>query len=229
MITLDEAFNNIEILKKLNSKTIEYIKPFSTLKTYKEREHVFMDKDEISNLYIIVLGKAALYKLNNFGDKKVIFIFDEGKILNEHSLQNKKVSINCEILETSVIMSIPCNIFIKAMENDFLLSKSILDLMSLNIRRLYRQLQNTTNNLECEKKLASKLLKLAKDNGIYCENIVKINIPLTVTYISEMIGSRRETVSRQIKKLSDLSLIEFKDNFIFIKNIEKLRNYFYDV
>lgn len=229
MITLDEAFNNIEILKKLNSKTIEYIKPFSTLKTYKEREHVFMDKDEISNLYIIVLGKAALYKLNNFGDKKVIFIFDEGKILNEHSLQNIKVSINCEILETSVIMSIPCNIFIKAMENDFLLSKSILDLMSLNIRRLYRQLQNTTNNLECEKKLASKLLKLAKDNGIYCENIVKINIPLTVTYISEMIGSRRETVSRQIKKLSDLSLIEFKDNFIFIKDIEKLRNYFYDV
>lgn len=229
MITLDEAFNNIEILKKLNSKTIEYIKPFSTLKTYKEREHVFMDKDEISNLYIIVLGKAALYKLNNFGDKKIIFIFDEGKILNEHSLQNIKVSINCEILETSVIMSIPCNIFIKAMENDFLLSKSILDLMSLNIRRLYRQLQNTANNLECEKKLASKLLKLAKDNGIYCENIVKINIPLTVTYISEMIGSRRETVSRQIKKLSDLSLIEFKDNFIFIKDIEKLRNYFYDV
>lgn len=188
-----------------------------------------MDKDEISNLYIIVLGKAALYKLNNFGDKKIIFIFDEGKILNEHSLQNIKVSINCEILETSVIMSIPCSIFIKAMENDFLLSKSILDLMSLNIRRLYRQLQNTTNNLECEKKLASKLLKLAKDNGIYCENIVKINIPLTVTYISEMIGSRRETVSRQIKKLSDLSLIEFKDNFIFIKDIEKLRNYFYDV
>ncbi|MEI0491224.1 Crp/Fnr family transcriptional regulator [Brachyspira intermedia] len=229
MITLDEAFNNIEILKKLNSKTIEYIKPFSTLKTYKEREHVFMDKDEISNLYIMVLGKAALYKLNNFGDKKVIFIFDEGKILNEHSLQNIKVSISCEILETSVIMSIPCSIFIKAMENDFLLSKSILDLMSLNIRRLYRQLQNTTNNLECEKKLASKLLKLAKDNGIYCENIVKINIPLTVTYISEMIGSRRETVSRQIKKLSDLSLIEFKDNFIFIKDIEKLRNYFYDV
>lgn len=229
MITLDEAFNNIEILKKLNSKTIEYIKPFSTLKTYKEREHVFMDKDEISNLYIIVLGKAALYKLNNFGDKKIIFIFDEGKILNEHSLQNIKVSINCEILETSVIMSIPCNIFIKAMENDFLLSKSILDLMSLSIRRLYRQLQNTTNNLECEKKLASKLLKLAKDNGIYCENIVKINIPLTVTYISEMIGSRRETVSRQIKKLSDLNLIEFENNFIFIKDIEKLRNYFYDV
>ena len=229
MITLDEAFNNIDILKNVSSKTIEYIKPYSNLKTYKEREHVFMDKDEISNLYIIVFGKAALYKLNNFGDKKIIFIFDEGKILNEHSLQNIKVSINCEILETSVIMSIPCSIFIKAMENDFLLSKSILDLMSLNIRRLYRQLQNTTNNLECEKKLASKLLKLAKDNGIYCENIVKINIPLTVTYISEMIGSRRETVSRQIKKLSDLSLIEFKDNFIFIKDIEKLRNYFYDV
>ena len=181
------------------------------------------------NIYFIILGKAALYKINNFGDKKIIFIFDDGKILNEHSLQNIKVSISCEILEDSIIMSVPCNIFLKAMEKDFILSKSIIDSMSLNIRRLYRQLQNTTNNLECEKRLASKLLKLAKDNGICCENIVKINVPLTITYISEMIGSRRETVSRQITKLSKLGFIEFKNNFIFIKDIEKLRNYFYDI
>ena len=229
MITLDEAFNKIKIFQNINLKTVEYIKQFSNLKKYKEKEHIFMDKDEINNLYIIVSGKAALYKLNNFGDRKIIFIFDEGKILNEHSLQDIKVSINCEVLEDSVVMMIPSNIFIKAMEKDFILSKSILDLMSVNIRRLYRQLQNTTNNLECEKKLVSKLLKLAKDNGICCEDIVKINIPLTVTYISEMIGSRRETVSRQIKKLSKLGFIEFQGNFIFIKDIKKLRDYFYDI
>lgn len=229
MITLDEALKKIIIFKNINSKTIEYIKQFSTLKLYKEKDHVFIDKDEIMNIYFIILGKAALYKINNFGDKKIIFIFDDGKILNEHSLQNIKVSISCEILEDSIIMSVPCNIFFKAMEKDFILSKSIIDSMSLNIRRLYRQLQNTTNNLECEKRLASKLLKLAKDNGICCENIVKINVPLTITYISEMIGSRRETVSRQITKLSKLGFIEFKNNFIFIKDIEKLRNYFYDI
>ncbi|MEI0592959.1 Crp/Fnr family transcriptional regulator [Brachyspira pilosicoli] len=229
MITLDEALKKIIIFKNINSKTIEYIKQFSTLKLYKEKDHVFIDKDEIMNIYFIILGKAALYKINNFGDKKIIFIFDDGKILNEHSLQNIKVSISCEILEDSIIMSVPCNIFLKAMEKDFILSKSIIDSMSLNIRRLYRQLQNTTNNLECEKRLASKLLKLAKDNGICCENIVKINVPLTITYISEMIGSRRETVSRQITKLSKLGFIEFKNNFIFIKDIEKLRNYFYDI
>ena len=229
MITLDEAFNQIKIFENISSQTIEYIKQFSSLKIYKEKEHIFMDKDKINNIYIIVSGKAALYKLNNFGDKKIIFIFDEGKLLNEHNLQGIKVSINCEVLEDSIVMFIPSDIFIKAMEKDFILSKTILDLMSLNIRRLYRQLQNTTNNLECEKKLASKLLKLAKDNGISCENIVKINVPLTVTYISEMIGSRRETVSRQIKKLSKLGFIEFKDNFIFIKDINKLRNYFYDI
>lgn len=229
MITLDEALTKIIIFKNINSKTIEYIKQFSTLKLYKEKDHVFIDKDETINIYFIVLGKAALYKINNFGDKKIIFIFDDGKILNEHSLQNIKVSISCEILEDSIIMSVPCNIFLKAMEKDFILSKAIIDSMSLNIRRLYRQLQNTTNNLECEKRLASKLLKLAKDNGICCENIVKINVPLTITYISEMIGSRRETVSRQITKLSKLGFIEFKNNFIFIKDIEKLRNYFYDI
>lgn len=227
MISLNEAFEKIDIFKNINPKTIEYLKEFSNLKKYKEKEHIFMDKDEVINIYIIVCGKASLYKLSSFGDKKVIFIFDKGKILNEHSLQNIKVSINCEVLEDSVILSIPSKVLIKAMENDFTLSKYMINLMSLNIRRLYRQLQNTTIDLKCEKKLASKLLKLAKDNGIACKNIVKINIPLTITYISEMIGARRETVSRQINKLSKLNLIEFKDNNIFIKDIDKLRDYFY--
>ncbi len=229
MISLNEAFEKIEIFRNINPKTIEYLKGFSNLKKYKEKEHIFMDKDEVVNIYIVVCGKASLYKLSNFGDKKVIFIFDKGKILNEHSLQNIKVSINCEVLEDSIILSIPSKVLIKAMEKDFLLSKYMLNLMSLNIRRLYRQLQNTTTDLKCEKKLASKLLKLAKDNGIACKNIVKINIPLTVTYMSEMIGARRETVSRQINKLSKLNLIEFKDNNIFIKDIDRLRDYFYDM
>lgn len=229
MITLNEAFEKIEILKNISPKTIEYMKPFSNLKNYKEKEHIFMDKDEVEDIYIVVSGKVSLYKLNDFGDKKIIFIADEGKILNEHSLKNIKVSINCEVLEDSVIFSIPSKILLKAMENDFILSKYMINLMSLNIIRLYRQLQNSTNNLKCEKKLASKLLKLAKDNGIACKNIVKINVPLTVTYISEMIGARRETVSRQINKLSKLNLIEFKDNRVFIKDIDKLRDYFYDM
>ena len=229
MISLNEAFEKIEIFRNINPKTIEYLKGFSNLKKYKEKEHIFMDKDEVVNIHIVVCGKASLYKLSNFGDKKVIFIFDKGKILNEHSLQNIKVSINCEVLENSIILSIPSKVLIKAMEKDFLLSKYMLNLMSLNIRRLYRQLQNTTTDLKCEKKLASKLLKLAKDNGIACKNIVKINIPLTVTYMSEMIGARRETVSRQINKLSKLNLIEFKDNNIFIKDIDRLRDYFYDM
>ncbi|TKZ35363.1 Crp/Fnr family transcriptional regulator [Brachyspira catarrhinii] len=229
MISLNEAFEKIEIFGNINPKTMEYLKGFSNLKKYKEKEHIFMDKDEVINIYIIVRGKASLYKLSNFGDKKVIFIFDKGKILNEHSLQDIKVSINCEVLEDSVILSIPSKVLIKAMENDFSLSKYMLNLMSLNIRRLYRQLQNTTADFKCEKKLASKLLKLAKDNGIACKNIVKINIPLTVTYLSEMIGARRETVSRQINKLSKLNLIEFKGNNIFIKDIDKLRDYFYDM
>ena len=74
MISLNEAFKKIEIFKNISPKTIEYIKPFSNLKKYREKDHIFMDKDEVSNIYIIVYGKAALYKLSNFGDKKVIIM-----------------------------------------------------------------------------------------------------------------------------------------------------------
>lgn len=226
MILLKEAFNITEILQNISTSSLETIASFACLKTFKKKEHIFFDRDEVNNLYVVIEGNASLYKVNSLGDKKVIFIFGKGKLLNANMLHHLSSSINCELLEDSLILILPIKKILKVMEKDPLLSKSVIDSMALEIRRLYRQLKNTGNILDGEKKLAAKIFKLSRDYGKPLKNGIKIDLHLTVTYLAEMLGSRRETVSRHMKKLCDLNLISFKNNEIIVNDIDKLSDYF---
>ena len=51
--------------------------------------------------------------------------------------------------------------------------------MALRVRRLYRQMKNTTNAMKGEKRLAAKLYKLARDYGVTTDN----GVPVSYTHL----------------------------------------------
>ncbi len=66
----------------------------------------------------------------------------------------------------SLVMVLPADRFIQVMDKDGRLAREVMGAMALKIRRLYRQLKNTTNAPSGEKRLAAKLFKLGKDYGV---------------------------------------------------------------
>lgn len=57
--------------------------------------------------------------------------------------------------------------------------------------------------------------------------VIKLNI--TVTYLSEMLGSSRETISRALKELKNKELIYYEGKKIIIKDRDKLSKFFKSV
>jgi len=53
-----------------------------------------------------------------------------------------------------------------------------------------------------------------------------IDLNITITYIADMLGSTRETVSRSMNKLQKEGLIEYRNKKIIVKSKEKLSMYF---
>ncbi len=88
------------------------------------------------------------------------------------------------------------------MGGNFEFTQEVMFSMTNKIRRMYRQLKNTVP-LKVEKRVAAKLWKLAKDYGEYGKNGEVIKVNITVTYLSEMLGSSRETISRALKELKN--------------------------
>jgi CRP-like cAMP-binding protein len=223
---LKDAIKIAEVLKNINQTSLGNIESFSSLLKIKKGNHLFRDKEDVNSIYILISGRASLYKLNSLGEKKVVFVYGEGKMLNEVMLQNLPASINCEMLEDSVVLAIPIQKFWSVMEKDSQLTKEVLNSMALKIRRMYRQLKNTTNDLTGEKRLAAKLYKLSRDYGIKEENGIRIDMNLTITYLAEMLGSKRETVSRQAKKLVEMQLIIMNKNQFTVTDQQKLSEFF---
>ena len=221
-----DIFEVSDILKAASSASRSEILSFAFFKRYEKGQHVFFDREENRSLYILAEGMASLYKLNSLGEKKVIFAFGPGNLLNEVMFQALPASISCEVREDSLVMVMPRDRFLYVMEKDRSLNRAVMDAMALRIRRLYRQLKNTTNALSGEKRLAAKLFKLARDNGVKTERGVLIDMSLSITYLADMLGSKRETVSRQVKRLTELKLICMEKNRIFVPDIAELINYF---
>lgn len=224
MINLNEL-RECKKFEGINDSTLNKLCEIGKMVYFKKGQHVFRDKEYIDNVYIVESGKVSLYKLNEAAHKKIIFILGEGHILNEVILERIKSSISCEMFDEGYIYVFDRNNFIKVMSEDFELTKKVINSLSSKVRRLYRQMKNSTP-LKIEKRLAAKLWKLSKDYGVECGGETLINLKISITYLSDMFGMPRETISRAIKILEKEGLIRRENKKVIVIDREELSNYF---
>lgn len=220
-----EELRELEIFKNLKAETLLKLSTIGIKVAARKGQHIFRDKEKVNTVYIVLKGKISLYKLSENSNKKVIFILGRDKIINEVILDDLPSSINCEIFEEGELLTFNRLDFLELMKNDFELTISVVNSLSIKVRRLYRQLKNTTP-LKIEKKVAAKLWKLAKDYGVPTEEGTLINLNITITYLADLFGSQRETISRALGQLEDLKLIKFSNKKIVIIDKDKLSFYF---
>lgn len=226
MKAIETKFYSMRLFQGVEKETIEEIIQAGYVRTFEKDQMVFMDHDSLEQVFISLSGNYSLYKLANNGEKKVVFHFDEGYILNESISLDMPSAIYCQTFLKGKIFCIDKKIFMEWMEKDKQLWKNVMAMWERRIRRLYRQLKNTTASIRMDKRLAAKLWKLSRDFGLETEEGVSIDLNLSVTYLSELIGAKRETISRQMKVLIEQGLIYQEGKKILIPSREKLQEYF---
>lgn len=220
-----EDLGRMEIFEDLSEDTLSRLSEYGELKEYKKGNHVFRDKEIVTRIYIVYSGKVSLYKMNEAAQKKIIFILGPNKMINDYAIDDLPSSVDCEIFETAQILSFDKNKFLEVMKGDFELTKIFIKSQAIKVRRLYRQMKNSTP-IKVEKRVAAKLWKLAKDYGEEVEEGTLINLNISVTYLADMFGAPRETISRALKFLSKEDLIINDHKKIIIKDKDKLSKFF---
>ena len=217
----------LSFLECIEDRTLDLIRAKGMIKKLKKSQILFSERQCVNNTYIVLEGKVTMYRLSEKGQKRVVFILNKGEIINESIFDNYTASISCEAFEDSEIISISKVELLNILKLDFKLTEVVLYSMSKKIRRLYRQIKNTVP-IKMDKRVAAKLWKLSKDYGVEIPEGILIDIKISITYLSEMLGSSRETISRAVKELEILGMIKIKDRK-FIVNREKLNKYFKEV
>lgn len=221
----EKELRSLSVFNNVSEETFKLLEKNGRRKKIKKGEQIFLDKEFVEYIYIILNGKVTLYKISEMAQKKVIFILDRGKIINEVILEELPTSINCEVFDSGELLVYPKKVFLEIMEKDFQLTKNVINSLSQKVRRLYRQMKNTTT-LKIEKRLAAKLWKLSKDYKIERDDGIEIGLKITITYLADMFGCPRETISRAVKKLEQNGLIKQDNKKLIIIDRDELSKYF---
>ncbi len=213
-----------ELLEYILSKFGEHV----TIKAYEKNELIFNESDVTENIYLVRSGKVELYKLTKNWEERLLFILAKGALLNEEILfsESSKCSTCCRAFDNVQIVVIPKNVILREMKNDFKLVEHIFNCQSIKLKRTYRQLKNSGTNVTINKKVASKLWKLSLDYGIETKNGIFIDISLSSSIISKMVGAKRETVSRCLNGLKKEEVIKIDGDSITILKPEVLKDIF---
>lgn len=220
-----EDLKQLCIFDKLDDSTKKEMLLKSSKLKLNKGHILFAEKDKVDKIYIVLNGKVTMFRNSEEGQKRVIYILGNGEFINEVIFDSLPASINCEAFEESYIICFMKKDLLKIMAKDFDLSQIIINSMARKIRRLYRQLKNTVP-IKMDKKLAAKLWKLCRDYGVCTEDGILINLNISITYLADMLGSTRETISRCINNFEKKGMIKFSGKKMIVRDINELSLYF---
>lgn len=212
--------------QNVKPETVEKLWTAGTVKQFPKGHILLRARDRSNQVYIQLSGKTIAYNLTHTGKRKIIFVYGEGILLNEHVLREHTASLFCETLEKSRIFTAPMQFFLKCMEEDFTLTSAVLRQQECRLRRMGHQLKNTLGSIYMEQKLAAKLWKLSRDFGIQTPEGTEIDMNISVTLLADMLGASRETASRMCGILADLGLIRIRKKRITVMDQEKILAFF---
>lgn len=216
-----ERIEQLWLLKDLREETRSQFLQLGRIAVYPKGHLCLRGQEENSDIFFILDGKVQIYTLTKCGKKKILFVLGRDNIANDSILYPSKV-IFCETMEQCRFYLIRRELLLSLMEKDFPLTKALLEYQERKVFRLEHQLQNTVGSIYLERRLASKLWKLARDYGRPTDKGTLIDMDLSVTFLSDLLGAPRETTSRVCKKLADQGLIFMEKKRIYIPDMERM-------
>lgn len=223
---MKRGINKIKLFNYLDKETKEKLSDISKIKEYKKGDLVYSAKEKMNTVYFVLEGVAGLYKPNPDNTRKVVFIFSAGDVLNEVIIYENTTSLSCEILAPTKLLEIPREKFVEVLETSYPLAKGVIESLISKNRIMSHQLKNISNSITVDRQIAFNLWRLGRDFGIQTPNGIEINFDLSITYLSEILGAKRETVSRQVKVLCELGLISVNKKRFTLLKYDELLEYF---
>lgn len=218
---ISEAIQKCTILNNASETIKESVQKNGQIVLQEKGVPIFRERERVDTLYFIVEGYVVLYRHNHRGDRKNIFIYTDGALLNEVIVEKPIASISAEPLCDTLVLKIPRKYFMDYME-DAAFSREVVYSSIKKIRKMYHQLANTSNSFRLEKQIIAKVWKLARDYGIETPSGIQIPFKVTITFLADMLGAKRESVSRVMGHLKKSNLIEYQEKLILVPDIDKL-------
>lgn len=184
---------------------------------YKKDKYIHFNSDYCDNIDIIIEGIVEIEHLNEDGKKMIVKLSNPLDIIGLNIVFSKNpFYIMNFIARTDVkMLHISKEALLEESKNNAQLMNNIFELLSENSMLLGYRFKNEFK-ITIREKLINYFIKLYD-----IQQTVKIKLPLTKIELASMLGVHRTSLSRELKRMIDQSLIHMDFNIITLNFLDK--------
>ncbi|HPB79745.1 MAG TPA: Crp/Fnr family transcriptional regulator, partial [Sedimentibacter sp.] len=220
------CIDNVAIFVDLPFEIKQDILDSSNHKTYKKGEIIFNAGDYFDYLFIVIKGRVKLSKISAMGREQILKILEVGDFMGELSLFKDTVMTNfAEALENTEICIIRSEKIREIIMQKPEIAIKFLEKYAERIKHS-EEIIEQIGLRDVEQRIANYLIAEVEKNNIKNRNNEYIiNLPITKSVLSSILGTTKETLSRKLTLLQDEGLIRMEgQRKIIITDIEGLRD-----
>jgi len=220
------CIDNIPIFVDLPFEVKQSIMESSDHKVYKKGEMIFSPGDCFDYLFVVNKGRVKLSKISVMGKEQILKILEVGDFAGELALFKDTVMTNfAEAMEKTEICIIKNEKIHEIIVQRPEIALKFLEKYTERIQQS-EEIIEQIGLREVEQRIANYLVSEVEKNNIKGKNKeYVINLPVTKSVLSSMLGTTKETLSRKLSLLQDGGLIRLEgQRKIIITDIEGLRD-----
>ena len=193
--------------------------------SYKKGEYVIRPGEAPGAVFYIESGLVKAYNISKYGEENLLIIRKEHEIFPLiWAITGQEREIIYQAMAPTVVWRISPQTYLSYLHNHPAALPPLLDMVT----EMYRIHSERLLNLEyrtVRERLVSFLLTMSNRFGKETEDGVIIEVPLRHQDLASSINASRETASREVSALERKGLIDNKNSFIVLKDVEKLQEF----
>jgi len=194
----------IPLFKGLPKAQLEKLATIVLDKTLKRGQAVFSEGDEASGFYVMLSGRAKVFKLSSEGKEQILHIIGPGEPFGEVPMfAGESFPANAETIEESRILFFPRPAFVALIKSEPSLAMNMLSILSKRLRQFSSLIEDLSLK-EVSGRLAAYLLYLSDHDN----KSDKLELDISKVQLASLLGTIPETLSRILGKMEGQGLIQ---------------------
>ncbi len=212
---------------ELNKEALEFLKKAGLEQVFKKNSIIFLESEDPTGFFIILEGYVKISRLNRDGKEVVIAILKPGNFFGEMSILDGYPRSTDAAAETDLkLLAVKESDFHRMLAKFPNVAVEMLKELAQRIRNSDSQIKGLSI-LNARGKVASSLLRWARDQGEERGKSVVIEGTSNQSEMASYVGLTRETFNRNLHHLQEEGFIRVeKRNIVIINEYEDFKKIF---
>lgn len=204
---------------------MEFFRLQGVKQTFKKGDFIIRPGDAPKGVFYIYQGLVKAYDITKYNEENLLIIRKQDEIFPLiWAISGREHKIIYQALAPTVTLQVSRKAFLEFIEKHPDAMTPLLD-MTLEMYRLHGERILTLEYRTVRERIISFLLTMSQRFGKQTSGGVLIEVPLRHQDIASSVNATRETTSRELSALERKGLLENKQSFTLLKDVDALNKH----